>query len=115
MPGPQIFQSRHGLMDLVMEDLASDGIELIYSPLRELRYGGDAGVLFHFTLSICANGETCLFVSSTAGANIASDGAHLIAFAQASWKSGERAYSGGEYEGDDVQRVQWNGCGRPSG
>ena len=28
------FQSRHGLMDLVMEDLATDGSEPIYSPLH---------------------------------------------------------------------------------
>ena len=31
---PKVFQSRHGLMDLVMEDLASDGSEPIYPPLH---------------------------------------------------------------------------------
>src|ERR1019366_1067112 len=53
-PTEKVFQSRHGLMDLVMEDLASDGSEPIYSPLH---YAGKT-LEFCFTHSSSRYGET---------------------------------------------------------
>ena len=34
IPEPKVFQSRHGLMDLVMEELETDGAEPFYPPLH---------------------------------------------------------------------------------
>jgi topoisomerase-4 subunit B len=90
------FQSRHGLMDLVMEDLASDGSEPIYSPLH---YAGKT-LEFCFTHSNSRYGET--FYSFVNGQYTSDGGTHLSAFREGLLKA-VNEYCGGKYEGDDVR------------
>jgi DNA gyrase subunit B/topoisomerase-4 subunit B len=92
----KVFQSRHGLMDLVMEDLASDGSEPIYSPLH---YAGKT-LEFCFTHSNSRYGET--FFSFVNGQYTSDGGTHLSAFREGLLKA-VNEYGNTKYEGDDVR------------
>src|SRR5580698_6826534 len=96
LPEPKTFQSRHGLMDLVMEDLASDGSEPIYSPLH---YAGKT-LEFCFTHSNSRYGET--FYSFVNGQYTSDGGTHLSAFREGLLKA-VNEYCNGKFEGDDVR------------
>ena len=96
LPEPKVFQSRYGLMDLVMEDLASDGSEPIYSPLH---YAGKT-LEFCFTHSNSRYGET--FYSFVNGQYTSDGGTHLSAFREGLLKA-VNEYSNGKYDGDDVR------------
>lgn len=93
---PKVFQSRHGLMDLVMEDLASDGSEPIYAPLH---YAGKT-LEFCFTHSNSRYGET--FFSFVNGQYTGDGGTHLSAFREGLLKA-VNEYGNTKYEGDDVR------------
>jgi DNA gyrase subunit B/topoisomerase-4 subunit B len=93
---PKVFQSRHGLMDLVMEDLASDGSEPIYSPLH---YVGKT-LEFCFTHSNSRYGET--FYSFVNGQYTSDGGTHLSAFREGLLKA-VNEYCNGKFDGDDVR------------
>jgi len=90
------FQSRHGLMDLVMEDLASDNTEPIYPPLH---YSSKM-LEFCFTHSNSRYGET--FYSFVNGQYTADGGTHLSAFREGLLKA-VNEYGNRKYEGDDVR------------
>jgi topoisomerase-4 subunit B len=90
------FQSRHGLMDLVMEDLATDGIEPIYPPLH---YASKT-LEFCFTHSNSRYGET--FYSFVNGQYTSDGGTHLSAFREGLLKA-VNEHCNGKYEGDDVR------------
>jgi topoisomerase IV subunit B len=92
----KIFQSRHGLMDLVMEDLAGDGSEPIYAPLH---YAGKT-LEFCFTHSNSRYGET--FYSFVNGQYTSDGGTHLSAFREGLLKA-VNEYGNSKYEGDDVR------------
>jgi topoisomerase IV subunit B len=96
MPEPKVFQSRHGLMDLVMEDLTTDGSEPIYPPLH---YASKT-LEFCFTHSNTRFGET--FYSFVNGQYTADGGTHLSAFREGLLKA-VNEYAKGKYEGDDVR------------
>ena len=96
LPAPKVFQSRHGLMDLVMEDLAGDGSEPIYSPLH---YAGKT-LEFCFTHSNSRYGET--FYSFVNGQYTSDGGTHLSAFREGLLKA-VNEYANAKYEGDDVR------------
>jgi DNA gyrase subunit B/topoisomerase-4 subunit B len=100
MPGaePKAFQSRNGLMDLVMEDLAADGSEPIYSPLH---YAGKT-LEFCFTHSNSRYGET--FYSFVNGQFTSDGGTHLSAFREGLLKA-VNEYANGKFEGDDVREA----------
>ena len=100
LPGaePKTFQSRHGLMDLVMEDLATDGSEPMYSPLH---YAGKT-LEFCFTHSNSRYGET--FYSFVNGQYTSDGGTHLSAFREGLLKA-VNEYANGKYEGDDVREA----------
>jgi len=93
---PKTFQSRHGLMDLVMEDLATDGSEPIYSPLH---YAGKT-LEFCFTHSNSRYGET--FYSFVNGQYTSDGGTHLSAFREGLLKA-VNEYGNGKFDGDDVR------------
>src|SRR5215467_193191 len=93
---PKIFQSRHGLMDLVMEDLSSDGSEPMYSPLH---YAGKT-LEFCFTHSNSRYGET--FYSFVNGQYTSDGGTHLSAFREGLLKA-VNEYCNGKFDGDDVR------------
>ena len=93
---PKVFQSRHGLMDLVMEDLGTDGSEPLYSPLH---YASKT-LEFCFTHSNSRYGET--FFSFVNGQYTSDGGTHLSAFREGLLKA-VNEYCGGKYEGDDVR------------
>ena len=93
---PKVFQSRHGLMDLVMEDLATDGSEPIYPPLH---YAGKT-LEFCFTHSNTRYGET--FYSFVNGQYTSDGGTHLSAFREGLLKA-VNEYCKGKFEGDDVR------------
>jgi DNA gyrase subunit B/topoisomerase-4 subunit B len=95
---PKVFQSRHGLMDLVMEDLAADGSEPMYSPLH---YSGKT-LEFCFTHSNSRYGET--FYSFVNGQFTSDGGTHLSAFREGLLKA-VNEYSNGKFEGDDVREA----------
>jgi topoisomerase-4 subunit B len=95
---PKIFQSRHGLMDLVMEDLSSDGSEPLYSPLH---YASKT-LEFCFTHSNSRYGET--FYSFVNGQYTSDGGTHLSAFREGLLKA-VNEYCGGKFEGDDVREA----------
>jgi len=95
-PEPKVFQSRHGLMDLVVEDLASDGSEPIYPPLHYT----SKTLEFCFTHSNTRFGET--FYSFVNGQYTADGGTHLSAFREGLLKA-VNEYARGKYEGDDVR------------
>jgi DNA gyrase subunit B/topoisomerase-4 subunit B len=90
------FQSRHGLMDLVMEDLAGDGSEPIYPPLH---YASKT-LEFCFTHSNSRYGET--FYSFVNGQYTSDGGTHLSAFREGLLKA-VNEHCNGKYEGDDVR------------
>jgi topoisomerase IV subunit B len=93
---PKIFQSRHGLMDLVMEDLAADGSAPIYPPLH---YASKT-LEFCFTHSNSRYGET--FYSFVNGQYTSDGGTHLSAFREGLLKAVNELCNG-KYEGDDVR------------
>jgi DNA gyrase subunit B/topoisomerase-4 subunit B len=93
---PKTFQSRHGLMDLVMEDLAADGSEPMYAPLH---YAGKT-LEFCFTHTNSRYGET--FYSFVNGQYTSDGGTHLSAFREGLLKA-VNEYCGGKFEGDDVR------------
>ena len=92
----KVFQSRHGLMDLVMEDLAGDGSEPIYPPLH---YSSKM-LEFCFTHSNSRYGET--FYSFVNGQYTSDGGTHLSAFREGLLKA-VNEYCGGKFDGDDVR------------
>jgi len=92
----ETFQSRHGLMDLVMEDLATDGSEPIYPPLH---YASKT-LEFCFTHSNSRYGET--FYSFVNGQYTSDGGTHLSAFREGLLKA-VNEHCNGKYEGDDVR------------
>ena len=92
------FQSRHGLLDLVMEDLARDNSEPIYPPLH---YTGKL-LEFCFTHSHSRYGET--FFSFVNGQYTSDGGTHLSAFREGLLKA-VNEYSKSAYEGDDVREA----------
>ncbi len=90
------FQSRNGLLDLVMEDLQSDGSEPIYPPLHY----SDKMLEFCFTHSNSRYGET--FYSFVNGQYTSDGGTHLSAFREGLLKA-VNEFAKGKYEGDDVR------------
>ena len=94
----QTFQSRHGLHDLVMEELHEDGAEAIYAPLH---YSSKM-LEFCFTHSNSRYGET--FYSFVNGQYTSDGGTHLSAFREGLLKA-VNEYSKGGYEGDDVREA----------
>lgn len=90
------FQSRHGLLDLVLEDLQSDQSEPIYSPLHYT----SKMLEFCFTHSHSRYGET--FYSFVNGQYTSDGGTHLSAFREGLLKA-VNEYSKGGYDGDDVR------------
>ena len=97
-PEPKVFQSRHGLMDLVMEDLGTDGSEPIYAPLH---YASKT-LEFCFTHSNSRYGET--FYSFVNGQYTSDGGTHLSAFREGLLKA-VNEYCNGKFEGDDVREA----------
>ncbi len=95
---PKVFQSRHGLMDLVMEELGTDGSEPIYAPLH---YAGKT-LEFCFTHSNSRYGET--FYSFVNGQYTSDGGTHLSAFREGLLKA-VNEYCNGKFEGDDVREA----------
>ncbi len=95
---PKTFQSRHGLMDLVMEELGTDGSEPIYAPLH---YSGKT-LEFCFTHSNSRYGET--FFSFVNGQFTSDGGTHLSAFREGLLKA-VNEYCNGKFEGDDVREA----------
>lgn len=90
------FQSRLGLLDLVMEDLKADGSEPIYAPLH---YASKL-LEFCFTHSNSRYGET--FYSFVNGQYTADGGTHLSAFREGLLKA-VNEFANAKYEGDDVR------------
>ena len=90
------FQSRNGLLDLVMEDLATDNSEPIYPPLHYT----SKMLEFCFTHTNSRYGET--FYAFVNGQYTSDGGTHLSAFREGLLKAvNEHAKS--SYEGDDVR------------
>ncbi len=92
----QTFQSRRGLMDLVLEDMQTDQSEPIYPPLH---YASKT-LEFCFTHSNTRYGET--FYSFVNGQYTSDGGTHLSAFREGLLKA-VNEYAKGKYEGDDVR------------
>ena len=92
----QTFQSHHGLLDLVMEDLRGDNAEPIYAPLHY----SEKTLEFCFTHTNGRYGET--FYSFVNGQYTADGGTHLSAFREGLLKA-VNEYSKAGYEGDDVR------------
>jgi len=92
----QTFQSKLGLLDLVMEDLKSDGSEPIYPPLH---YSSKT-LEFCFTHSNSRYGET--FYSFVNGQYTTDGGTHLSAFREGLLKA-VNEFANAKYEGDDVR------------
>jgi DNA gyrase subunit B/topoisomerase-4 subunit B len=92
----QTFQSRRGLMDLVLEDLQEDNSEPIYPPLH---YASKT-LEFCFTHSNSRYGET--FYSFVNGQYTSDGGTHLSAFREGLLKA-VNEYAKGKFEGDDVR------------
>jgi len=90
------FQSRNGLLDLVMEDLQADGSEPIYPPLHY----SEKTLEFCFTHSNSRFGET--FFSFVNGQYTADGGTHLSAFREGLLKA-VNEYGREKFEGDDVR------------
>jgi DNA gyrase subunit B/topoisomerase-4 subunit B len=96
---PKVFQSRLGLMDLVMEDLDADGAEPLYPPLHYT----SKMLEFCFTHSNSRYGET--FYSFVNGQYTADGGTHLSAFREGLLKAVNEYCGGGKFEGDDVREA----------
>ena len=94
----KVFQSRLGLMDLVMEDLRADDSEPIYPPLH---YASKT-LEFCFTHSNSRYGET--FYSFVNGQFTSDGGTHLSAFREGLLKA-VNEYAGGKFDGDDVREA----------
>jgi DNA gyrase/topoisomerase IV subunit B len=92
----KVFQSRHGLLDLVMEDLRADGAEPLYPPLH---YSSKT-LEFCFTHTNSRYGET--FYSYVNGTYTSDGGTHLSAFREGLLKA-VNEYSNGKFDGDDVR------------
>jgi DNA gyrase/topoisomerase IV subunit B len=92
----RLFTSKHGLLDLVMEDLGTDGGEAIYPPLH---YAGKT-LEFCFTHSNSRYGET--FYSYVNGTYTADGGTHLSAFREGLLKA-VNEFANARFEGDDVR------------
>ncbi len=92
----QTFQSRHGLMDLVLEDLRTDNSEPIYPPLHFT----SKTLEFCFTHSNSRYGETVF--SFVNGQYTSDGGTHLSAFREGVLKA-VNEYAKGKYDGDDVR------------
>ncbi len=90
------FQSRNGLLDLVMEDLEADGSEPIYPPLHY----AEKTLEFCFTHSNSRYGET--FYSFVNGQYTADGGTHLSAFREGLLKA-VNEYGHEKFDGDDVR------------
>jgi len=90
------FQSRLGLLDLVLEDLRSDNSEPIYSPLHYT----SKMLEFCFTHTNSRYGET--FYSFVNGQYTSDGGTHLSAFREGLLKA-VNEYSKSGYDGDDVR------------
>lgn len=90
------FVSRHGLMDLVMEDLDSDESDPIYSPLHYT----SKTLEFCFTHTNSRYGET--FYSFVNGQYTSDGGTHLSAFREGLLKA-VNEYAKKSYDGDDVR------------
>jgi DNA gyrase subunit B/topoisomerase-4 subunit B len=97
-PQPKEFISRHGLLDLVMEDLATDNAEPIYPPLH---YSSKT-LEFCFTHTNSRYGES--FYSFVNGQYTSDGGTHLSAFREGLLKA-VNEYSKAGYEGDDVREA----------
>src|SRR3989454_6525362 len=92
----QTFQSRNGLLDLVMEDLQADNSEPIYPPLHY----SEKTLEFCFTHSNSRFGET--FYSFVNGQYTTDGGTHLSAFPEGLLKA-VNEYAREKFEGDDVR------------
>ncbi|EEF61752.1 toprim domain-containing protein [Pedosphaera parvula] len=92
----QTFQSKNGLLDLVMEDLRADNSEPIYPPL----HFANKTLEFCFTHSNSRYGES--FFSFVNGQYTSDGGTHLSAFREGLLKA-VNEHSKGKYEGDDVR------------
>jgi topoisomerase IV subunit B len=90
------FVSRHGLLDLVMEDLRTDNAEPIYPPLH---FTGKT-LEFCFTHTNSRYGES--FFSFVNGQYTSDGGTHLSAFREGLLKA-VNEYSKKGYDGDDVR------------
>ena len=90
------FISRHGLSDLVMENLAADNAEPIYPPLHYT----SKMLEFCFTHSNSRYGEVIL--SFVNGQYTSDGGTHLSAFREGLLKA-VNEFSKGGFEGDDVR------------
>jgi DNA gyrase subunit B/topoisomerase-4 subunit B len=90
------FQSRNGLLDLVVEDLEADGSEPIYPPLHY----AEKTLEFCFTHSNSRYGET--FYSFVNGQYTADGGTHLSAFREGLLKA-VNEYGHEKFDGDDVR------------
>lgn len=92
----QTFQSRLGLLDLVMEDLKADGSEPIYAPLHYT----SKTLEFCFTHCNSRYGET--FYSFVNGQFTSDGGTHLSAFREGLLKA-VNEYANARFDGDDVR------------
>jgi topoisomerase-4 subunit B len=92
----KVFQSRNGLLDLVMEDLQADGSDSIYAPLHY----AEKTLEFCFTHSNSRFGET--FYSFVNGQYTSDGGTHLSAFREGLLKA-VNEYGHEKFEGDDVR------------
>jgi DNA gyrase subunit B/topoisomerase-4 subunit B len=90
------FQSRNGLLDLVMEDLQADNSESIYPPLHY----AEKTLEFCFTHSNSRFGES--FYSFVNGQYTTDGGTHLSAFREGLLKA-VNEYGKEKFEGDDVR------------
>jgi topoisomerase IV subunit B len=94
----KVFQSKLGLLDLVLEDLEADASEPIYPPLH---YAGKT-LEFCFTHSNSRYGET--FYSFVNGQYTSDGGTHLSAFREGLLKA-VNEYAGAKYDGDEVREA----------
>jgi len=92
----QTFQSRNGLLDLVMEDLQADNSEPIYPPLHY----SEKTLEFCFTHSNSRFGES--FYSFVNGQYTSDGGTHLSAFREGLLKA-VNEHAREKFEGDDVR------------
>jgi DNA gyrase subunit B/topoisomerase-4 subunit B len=92
------FQSRLGLLDLVLEDLQADGSEPLYPPLH---YSSKT-LEFCFTHCNSRYGET--FYSFVNGQYTSDGGTHLSAFREGLLKA-VNEHANARFEGDDVREA----------
>jgi DNA gyrase subunit B/topoisomerase-4 subunit B len=92
----KVFQSRNGLLDLVLEDLQADNSEPIYAPLHY----AEKTLEFCFTHSNSRFGES--FYSFVNGQYTSDGGTHLSAFREGLLKA-VNEYGREKFEGDDVR------------